>query len=75
MLLLLSFCNVCLGSCTAYIPAIEAALPRLLWAAAPQGIGAQENRLQCLKVLFLLLKICNSLTNCSSEFRSFFFLL
>lgn len=39
-----------------YIPAVEAALPRLLGAAAPTGGNARENRRQCLKVasFFLL---------------------
>ncbi|TMX04914.1 hypothetical protein EJD97_003958 [Solanum chilense] len=39
-----------------YIPAVQAALPRLLGAAAPPGVGAQENRRQCLKVLRLWLE-------------------
>lgn len=34
-----------------YIPAVQAALPRLLVAAAPPGSGARENRRQCLKVI------------------------
>lgn len=33
-----------------YSSAIQAALPRLLYAAAPPGPSAQENRRQCLKV-------------------------
>lgn len=33
-----------------YIPTVQAALPRLLGAAAPPGAGARENRRQCLKV-------------------------
>ncbi|XP_010245482.1 PREDICTED: ENHANCER OF AG-4 protein 2-like isoform X2 [Nelumbo nucifera] len=36
-----------------YIPTVQAALPRLLGAAAPPGAGARENRRQCLKVLRL----------------------
>ncbi|KAM7487905.1 hypothetical protein LguiB_025389 [Lonicera macranthoides] len=36
-----------------YIPTVEAALPRLLGAAAPPGTGAHENRRQCHKVLKL----------------------
>ncbi|KAL1556455.1 RPR, variant 2 [Salvia divinorum] len=36
-----------------YIPIIQAALPRLIGAAAPPGAGAQENRRQCHKVLRL----------------------
>ncbi|GAB2223337.1 hypothetical protein Droror1_Dr00017478 [Drosera rotundifolia] len=36
-----------------YIPAVQAALPRLLSAAAPPGAAARENRRQCLKVLRL----------------------
>uniref|UniRef100_A0A2P2MEN0 ENHANCER OF AG-4 protein 2 n=1 Tax=Rhizophora mucronata TaxID=61149 RepID=A0A2P2MEN0_RHIMU len=39
-----------------YIPTIQAALPRLLGAAAPQGASARENRRQCLKVLRLWLE-------------------
>lgn len=39
-----------------YIPAVQAALPRLLGAAAPSGSGARENRRQCLKVLRLWLE-------------------
>ncbi|CDP11018.1 unnamed protein product [Coffea canephora] len=39
-----------------YIPAVQAALPRLLVAAAPPGPGARENRRQCLKVLRLWLE-------------------
>lgn len=35
-----------------YIPTVEAALPRLLGAAAPPGTGAHENRRQCRKVIF-----------------------
>lgn len=33
-----------------YIPTVQAALPRLLGAAAPSGTGARENRHQCRKV-------------------------
>lgn len=33
-----------------YIPTVQAALPRLLGAAAPPGASARENRRQCLKV-------------------------
>lgn len=32
---------------------MQAALPRLLSAAAPPGIDARDNRRKCLKVLFL----------------------
>ncbi|KAM3343134.1 ENHANCER OF AG-4 protein 2 [Capsicum galapagoense] len=39
-----------------YIPAVQAALPRLLGAAAPPGAAARENRRQCLKVLRLWLQ-------------------
>ncbi|KAI4328647.1 hypothetical protein L6164_020983 [Bauhinia variegata] len=39
-----------------YIPTVQAALPRLLGAAAPPGPGARENRRQCLKVLRLWLE-------------------
>ncbi|PON98866.1 RNA polymerase II-binding domain containing protein [Trema orientale] len=39
-----------------YIPTVQAALPRLLGAAAPTGTGARENRRQCLKVLRLWLE-------------------
>ncbi|XP_051145680.1 ENHANCER OF AG-4 protein 2-like isoform X2 [Andrographis paniculata] len=38
---------------TAYIPIVQAALPRLIGAAAPSGQGALENRRQCHKVLRL----------------------
>jgi hypothetical protein len=33
-----------------YIPIVQAALPRLLGAAAPPGASARENRRQCHKV-------------------------
>ncbi|XP_020598452.1 ENHANCER OF AG-4 protein 2-like [Phalaenopsis equestris] len=36
-----------------YAPVVQAALPRILGAAAPSGSSAQENRRQCLKVLTL----------------------
>lgn len=39
-----------------YIPIVQAALPRLLGAAAPFGANARENRRQCLKVLRLWLE-------------------
>ncbi|XP_038697391.1 ENHANCER OF AG-4 protein 2-like isoform X2 [Tripterygium wilfordii] len=39
-----------------YIPTVQAALPRLLGAAAPPGPGARENRRQCMKVLRLWLE-------------------
>ncbi|KAL3613768.1 RPR [Castilleja foliolosa] len=39
-----------------YIPVVQAALPRLIGAAAPPGTGAQENRRQCHKVLRLWLE-------------------
>ncbi|CAA7410634.1 unnamed protein product [Spirodela intermedia] len=39
-----------------YIPSVQAALSRLLSAAAPPGAGACENRHQCLKVLRLWLE-------------------
>ncbi|KAJ9189391.1 hypothetical protein P3X46_000694 [Hevea brasiliensis] len=39
-----------------YVPTVQAALPRLLGAAAPAGTGARENRRQCLKVLRLWLE-------------------
>lgn len=35
---------------SSYIPTVQSALPRLLGAAAPPGVGARENRRQCLKV-------------------------
>ncbi|KAK4261928.1 hypothetical protein QN277_004862 [Acacia crassicarpa] len=41
---------------SSYIPTVQAALPRLLGAAAPPGAGARENRRQCLKVLRLWLE-------------------
>ncbi|CAL0334219.1 unnamed protein product [Lupinus luteus] len=39
-----------------YIPIVQAALPRLLGAAAPPGASARDNRRQCLKVLRLWLE-------------------
>ncbi|XP_022861363.1 ENHANCER OF AG-4 protein 2-like [Olea europaea var. sylvestris] len=39
-----------------YIPAVQAALSRLIGAAAPPGASAHENRRQCLKVLRLWLE-------------------
>ncbi|KAM7270478.1 hypothetical protein ACFE04_029692 [Oxalis oulophora] len=39
-----------------YIPIVQAALPRLLGAAAPPGTATRENRRQCLKVLRLWLE-------------------
>ncbi|KAJ4822810.1 hypothetical protein Tsubulata_015812 [Turnera subulata] len=39
-----------------YVPTVQAALPRLLGAAAPPGGSARENRRQCLKVLRLWLE-------------------
>ncbi|KAK2381391.1 ENHANCER OF AG-4 protein [Trifolium repens] len=39
-----------------YIPIVQAALPRLLGAAAPPGASARENRRQCHKVLRLWLE-------------------
>nr|XP_029123507.1 ENHANCER OF AG-4 protein 2 isoform X2 [Elaeis guineensis] len=39
-----------------YVPTVQAALPRLLGAAAPPGASARENRRQCLKVLRLWLE-------------------
>ncbi|KAL2541295.1 ENHANCER OF AG-4 protein 2 [Abeliophyllum distichum] len=39
-----------------YVPAVQAALPRLIGAAAPPGASAHENRRQCLKVLRLWLE-------------------
>lgn len=47
--LLHDFCSGIAGA--SYIPAVQAALPRLLGAAAPPGVGARENRRQCLKVI------------------------
>ena len=48
----LSACGVSLGIAGAsYIPTVQAALPRLLGAAAPSGAAARENRRQCLKVI------------------------
>ncbi|KAJ4868840.1 ENHANCER OF AG-4 protein 2 [Raphanus sativus] len=38
-----------------YVPTVQAALPRLLSAAAPPGIDARDNRRKCLKVLKLWL--------------------
>ncbi|XP_042048765.1 ENHANCER OF AG-4 protein 2-like isoform X1 [Salvia splendens] len=39
-----------------YVSTVQAALPRLVGAAAPAGAGAQENRRQCRKVLRLWLE-------------------
>ncbi|CAM0910634.1 unnamed protein product [Alopecurus aequalis] len=39
-----------------YVPSVQAALPRILSAAAPPVGGARENRRQCLKVLRLWLQ-------------------
>ncbi|XP_057773998.1 ENHANCER OF AG-4 protein 2-like [Salvia miltiorrhiza] len=39
-----------------YVSTVQAALPRLIGAAAPTGAGAQENRRQCRKVLRLWLE-------------------
>ncbi|KAL1550568.1 RPR, variant 2 [Salvia divinorum] len=39
-----------------YVSTVQAALPRLIGAAAPAGAGAQENRRQCRKVLRLWLE-------------------
>ncbi|KAL6543942.1 RPR [Orobanche gracilis] len=39
-----------------YLPIVQAALPRLIGAAAPPGTGAHENRRQCHKVLRLWLE-------------------
>jgi len=36
-----------------YVPTVQAALPRLLGAAAPPGTGASDNRRKCLKVFKL----------------------
>lgn len=69
-----------------YIPTVQAALPRLLGAAAPPGAGARENRRQCLKVilallifdtLYLKMKIdwfCCFTRFCASGLRGKFFL-
>ncbi|CDY46945.1 BnaA02g33010D [Brassica napus] len=38
-----------------YVPTVQAALPRLLGAAAPSGTDARDNRRKCLKVLRLWL--------------------
>lgn len=44
-------CESSLGIAGAlYIPIVQAALPRLLGAAAPPGTGGRENRHQCHKV-------------------------
>ncbi|KAL8519843.1 hypothetical protein ACS0TY_010689 [Phlomoides rotata] len=39
-----------------YVSTVQAALPRIIGAAAPAGSGAQENRRQCHKVLRLWLE-------------------
>jgi hypothetical protein len=36
---------------SAYLPVVQAVLPRILSAAAPAGSVARENRKQCLKVI------------------------
>lgn len=41
---------------SSYVPIVQAALPRILSAAAPPLAGARENRRQCLKVLRLWLQ-------------------
>ena len=49
---------VCVGvTGAAYPPAVQAALPRLVHAAAPPGSVARENRRQCLRVSLIL--FCN----------------
>lgn len=55
-------CESSLGKAGAlYIPTVQAALPRLLGAAAPPGTGARENRHQCRKVLLLFVRFEDSL--------------
>lgn len=51
---------------TLYIPIVQAALPRLLGAAAPPGTGARENRHQCRKVFYFLF-VLRTLMFCCSE--------
>ncbi|XP_078178300.1 ENHANCER OF AG-4 protein 2-like isoform X2 [Carex rostrata] len=41
---------------SSYIPVVQAALPRILGSAAPDGENARENRRQCLKVLRIWLE-------------------
>lgn len=49
----MSICNLYSGIAGAsYVPTVQAALPRLLGAAAPPGVSARENRRQCHKVIF-----------------------
>ena len=44
---------VCVGvTGAAYPPAVQAALPRLVHAAAPPGNLCRDNRRQCLRVSF-----------------------
>lgn len=39
------------------MPTVQAALPRLIGAAAPPGMVAQENRRQCHKVTIMYVKV------------------
>lgn len=63
-------CDVASGIAGAsYIPTVQAALPRLLGAAAPPGASARENRRQCLKVI-----VCFFLADFYKLGHDFFFL-
>lgn len=42
-----------------YVPTVQAALPRLLGAAAPPGTSASDNRRKCLKVLTIRSFLCS----------------
>ncbi len=44
---------------SAYLPVVQAVLPRILSAAAPAGSVARENRKQCLKVIPTLYDLGN----------------
>jgi hypothetical protein len=45
------FLFVIILAVSAYLPVVQAVLPRILSAAAPAGSVARENRKQCLKVI------------------------
>ena len=51
-----------------YVSTVQAALPRLVGAAAPAGAGAQENRRQCRKVTILYLKVSRQTLLQSTEY-------
>lgn len=51
------FCQYTGIAGASYVPTVQAALPRLLGAAAPPGSGARDNRRQCLKVSAVLYNV------------------